>query len=485
MKSFSENVTDEVTVSKVLRSLGSNFDHVVAAIEESKDLSVYTFDELMSSLLAHEDRIGRSQEKSVEKAFQVKEDSPVKERYDYGGRGRGRGRGGFNGRGRGRCRDHGQFSEQKQFNEHKSFTPRNLIQCKNCKKPGHKESECWFKPKDDQHASFVEKKNEERLFMTHIHDGSVPTDFWFIDSGCSSHMCMPRSLFVDLDTSEKSIVRLGDDKQVQVEGKGTIVIDTTTGKKKVLHDVLFVPKLAHNLLSIGQLICSGLVIVFDDGYCYIQDKRSGQTIAKVGMTTNRMFPLDVSSVKEKAMFVKAWKDSDIWHFRYGHLHLNGLKLLKNKDMVMGLPNIDDIEFCEGCVLGKQSRNSFPVGKSWRASRHLELVHADLCGPMNTESLNDSKLLLKNNGIHRELTSPYTPEQNGIAEQKNRTVMEMARSMLKEKRLPDNLWAEAVSTAVYLLNLSPTKAVLNRTPFEAWRGVKPSAHLKVFGCVDLF
>ncbi|GKB26599.1 retrovirus-related pol polyprotein from transposon TNT 1-94, partial [Tanacetum coccineum] len=77
------------------------------------------------------------------------------------------------------------------------------------------------------------------------------------------------------------------------------------------------------------------------------------------------------------------------------------------------------------------------------------------------------------GIHRELTSPYTPEQNGIAERKNRTVMEMARSMLKEKKLPDNLWAEAVATAVYLLNLSPTEAVLNRTPFEAWRGVKPS------------
>ena len=379
--------------------------------------------------------------------------------------------------------------------------------------------------------------------MTHIHDSSVPSDFWFIDSGCSSHMCRSRSLFVDLDTSKKSIVLLGDDKQVQVEGKGTIAIDTTTGKQKFLHDVLFVPKLAHNLLSTGQLMISGMVIVFDDGYCYIQEKRSGQTIAKARMTKNRMFPLNISTVKEKAMVVNGWKDSDIWHLRYGHLHLNGLKLLKSKDMVMGLPNIDDIEFCEGCVLGKQSRKSFPVGKSWRASRHLELVHADLCGPMNTESLSGNRyfflliddyrrmswvyflksksdafetfkrfkafvekqsdcsikvlrtdnggefcskefdIFCEQQGIHRELTSPYTPEQNGIAERKNRTVVEMARSMLKEKRLPDNLWAEAVATAVYLLNLSPTKAVLNMTPFEAWRGVKPSvSHLKVFGCV---
>ncbi|GJZ80946.1 hypothetical protein Tco_0645940 [Tanacetum coccineum] len=201
MKSYGENVTDEVIVSKVLRSLSSNFDHLVAAIEEFKDLLVYTFDELMSSLLAHEDRIG----------------------------------------------------------------------------------------------------------------SLGPSDFWFIDNGSSSHMSRSGSLFVNLDISKKLMVRLGDDIQVQVEGKVSIDIDTTTGKNKVLHDVLFVPKLAHNLLSIGQLMSSGLVIVFDDGYCYIQDKRSGQRIAKVGMTTNKMFPLDVSSVKEKAMVVKAWKDSNIWH----------------------------------------------------------------------------------------------------------------------------------------------------------------------------
>ncbi|GKC82250.1 retrovirus-related pol polyprotein from transposon TNT 1-94 [Tanacetum coccineum] len=197
-----------------------------------------------------------------------------------------------------------------------------VVECKNYKKPGHKESECWFKPKEYQHASFMEKKNEKILFMTHIHDGFVPNDFGFINSGCSSHMCRSCSLFMDLDTSEKSMVRLGDDRQVHIERKGSVAINTTTSKKKVFHDVLFVPKLAHNL------------------------------IVKVGMTTNQMFPLDGSSVKEKVIVVTTWKDSDIWHLHHGHLHLNGMKLLKNKDMVMGLPNIDDLEFCEGCVLGK-------------------------------------------------------------------------------------------------------------------------------------
>lgn len=68
----------------------------------------------------------------------------------------------------------------------------------------------------------------------------------------------------------------------------------------------------------------------------------------------------------------------------------GLKLLGDKDMVVGLPKIDGLDFCEGCVYGKQSRNSFPVNKAWRASNYLELVHADVCGPMSVESLGESR-----------------------------------------------------------------------------------------------
>ena len=86
------------------------------------------------------------------------------------------------------------------------------------------------------------------------------------------------------------------------------------------------------------------------------------------------------------------------------------------------------------------------------------------------------------GIRRELIAPYTPEQNGVTERKNRTVVEMARSMLKARGVPNNFWCEAVATVVYILNVSPTKAVINMTPFEAWRVKKPFvSHLRVFGC----
>ena len=86
-------------------------------------------------------------------------------------------------------------------------------------------------------------------------------------------------------------------------------------------------------------------------------------------------------------------------------------------------------------------------------------------------------------LHRQLTAPHTPEKNGVAERKNCTIVEMARSLLKGKRLPNDFWAEGVATAVHLLNLSPTKAVQNMTPYEAWNGKKPwVSHLKVFGCI---
>ena len=87
------------------------------------------------------------------------------------------------------------------------------------------------------------------------------------------------------------------------------------------------------------------------------------------------------------------------------------------------------------------------------------------------------------GIEHQLTTPYTPQQNGVSERKNRTIMEMTRCLLHEKNLPKKFWAEAASTSVFLLNRLPTRAVQKQIPFEAWYGVKPSVkNLKIFGCL---
>ena len=96
--------------------------------------------------------------------------------------------------------------------------------------------------------------------------------------------------------------------------------------------------------------------------------------------------------------------------------------------------------------------------------------------------NEFESYLKNEGIRHELTVPKTPEQNGVAERLNRTLVETSRSMLIDSKLPKKFWAEAVSTAVYLKNRSPSKPLQGMTPYEAWHGNKPSvSHLRVFGC----
>ena len=87
------------------------------------------------------------------------------------------------------------------------------------------------------------------------------------------------------------------------------------------------------------------------------------------------------------------------------------------------------------------------------------------------------------GVERHLTAPYSPQQNGVVERRNQTIVGMARSLLKAKKVPGEFWGEPVSTAVFILNRSPTKSVDGKTPFEAWHGYKPDVHYKrAFGCV---
>ena len=84
------------------------------------------------------------------------------------------------------------------------------------------------------------------------------------------------------------------------------------------------------------------------------------------------------------------------------------------------------------------------------------------------------------GIKHEFSSTYTPQQNGVVERRNRMVVEMARCMLAHKNLPYKFWAEAVNTAVYILNRCPTKAVENETPYEVWYKRKPEVRtLRIF------
>ncbi|XP_076918357.1 uncharacterized protein LOC143578759 [Bidens hawaiensis] len=113
-------------------------------------------------------------------------------------------------------------------------------------------------------------------------------------------------------------------------------------------------------------------------------------------------------------------------------------------------------------------------------RCIKVLRSDRGGEFCSHEFNS---LCSEAGIKRELTAPYTPQHNGVVERKNRTIMGLARSMLFKKQLPKCFWAEAVSTAVYTMNRSPTKALVKQTPLHAWSGIKPTVgHMKAFGCI---
>lgn len=108
---------------------------------------------------------------------------------------------------------------------------------------------------------------------------------------------------------------------------------------------------------------------------------------------NNMFPMSISRIKQANVVTRNEESSAIWHMRYGHLSQQGLHILNRESMVIGLPDFLSSNQCEACILGKQKRVTFPSEKAWRANGKLQLVHVDLCGPMQTESMGGSRYFL--------------------------------------------------------------------------------------------
>ena len=139
------------------------------------------------------------------------------------------------------------------------------------------------------------------------------------------------------------------------------------------------------MLSIGQLQEKGYEIIIKNGVCRIQDQKKG-LIAQVNMITNRMFPLYLHNTTNLCFSAKMKDIAWLWNFCYGHSNFGGLKTLQQKNMVIGLPQIEcPQQVCEECVVSKQHRNQFSQGRSWRAKKALELVHSEICGLINPSS----------------------------------------------------------------------------------------------------
>lgn len=466
--------------------------------------------------------------------------------------------------------------------------------CRNCGKYGHKQSECWCpgggaskdnstqlrnsfqqKPKGSnvtrkQSAHFTTESGTDVCKRTHLFFTSAflsqNCDNVISDSGATSHMSCKKEWFVDMKPHFEEVV-LGDGRVIHAEGIGTLRLvlychEQFSGFME-LQNCLYVPRLSTTLFSIRAATKDdNYDIIFDSNGFYIREKKSGSIIG-TGYLSNGLFLLDCKPIDKSESHVNSTCNSelsqdmenndehcfavvsaDLWHQRFGHISKENLQKIIDKQMVndLNLSGRISMSFCESCVLGKSTKLPFPKCSDYRATRTLQVIHTDVCGPISPESPSGSKYFLtftddysrvtwviplkvksqvfeemkafieyqekvrrqsvecirSDNGgeyvnakleswlyekrIRHEKSVPYCPQQNGVSERVNRTLCDRAAAMLHGSKLPANLWCEAILTAAYVKNRSPTKALDDKTPFEVYHGSKPSVkHLRVFGC----
>nr|GEY89644.1 hypothetical protein [Tanacetum cinerariifolium] len=161
----------------------------------------------------------------------------------------------------------------------------------------------------------------------------------------------------------------------------------------------------------------------------------------------------------------------LWNMRLGHLNFKTMNKLVRHNLVRGLPTkcFENDHTCTACLKGKQHKASCKSKLVNSVTKPLHTVHMDLFGPTSK-------------GTKREFSNARTPQQNGVAERRNRTLIEVARIMLVDAKLPVTFWAEAVNTACYVQNRVLVNKSHNKTPYELFNGRSPAiGFLKPFGC----
>lgn len=413
-----------------------------------------------------------------------------------------------------------------------------IPRCYRCKQIGHYRNQCTV----DKYSSNTKssERKQTNAFNAVFLNGRFSRNDWYVDSGASAHLTSNENWIKNVSTeySIKEIV-VANEEKLSVKCSGDVQIATVTDDSEydvIVKGVLCVPKLTTNLLSVSQLVKNGNQVVFTTSGCNIYN-RNGQLVAMASLT-NGVYKLRTSESTLATMFVSV----DTWHRRLGHV--NSMYLNKMPDAVSGmeLEKKSDISqsSCIVCCEGKQSRLPFGHAGS-RSSELLGIIHSDVCGPMENASIGGSRYFilfiddysrmtyiyfmkqkseafqyfqdykakvenqlnrkikilrsdngkefccrsfddyLKKNGILHQKSNPYTPEQNGLAERSNRTIVEKAKCLLFDAKLSKEFWAEASNTAVYLHNRTVLPVLNDKTPYEIWSGRKPDiGHLRIFG-----
>ena len=329
---------------------------------------------------------------------------------------------------------------------------------------------------------------------------------------------------------------MGNSSTSKVEGKGKVILKMTSRKELILNDDLHVPEIRKNLVSGSLLSKNGFRLVFESDKFVLT--KSGIYVGK-GYMSNGLFKMNVMTIvsdfsNKNTSSAYMLESSNIWHGRLGHVNFDTLCKLMNLELLPKF-KIDANYKCEICVESKLTRTSFHNIE--RSTEPLELNHSDTCDLKYVQTRGGKKYFVtfiddctrycyvyllrskdealekfmhyknevenqlvrkikairsdrggeydalfdrfyQEHGIIHQTYAPYTPQQNGIAERKNRTLKEMMNAMLISLGLPQNLWGEALLPANYILNKLRHKK-LDKTLYSLWKGRSPSyKYLKV-------
>lgn len=356
---------------------------------------------------------------------------------------------------------------------------------------------------------------------------------WLIDSGASIHMTNNRNMLKNFLVVNDRFVTIANGSQIPIVGTGDVGIKLNSlseNKEITLRQVAFVPDLDINLLSVRKLTSSGANVIFTKQSCFVKENNN---VLKIGSAKGSQFTLNCANVAHEKCSLCIHQ----WHRLLAHRNLRDLMRLKSRGIIFKKCKcpVD----CIACLKGKMSRQPFPK-QSEKPSEVLDVVVSDLCGGGNIvpttggatyfisfvdvhsgyievellkhkheainaimnyvtrveniqkkslkffrsdrggEYLNEKlKSFFASRGTQQQFTVHDCPEQNGVAERLNRTIIEATRTLLAQYNLNKNLWGEAVKHVVYTLNRF-IKEDSNLTPVEIFTNHKLELKFYEFG-----
>nr|GEZ37871.1 copia protein [Tanacetum cinerariifolium]GEZ38159.1 copia protein [Tanacetum cinerariifolium] len=305
------------------------------------------------------------------------------------------------------------------------------------------------KPKESRNNVPVSKSKINKSFSANKKE---PNKSWG-----STVSNVPSSSIDECKLSKLFSVKLGNDHVAKIMGYGDYYIRNVINSR-----VYFVEGLGHNLFFVGQFCDSDLEVAFRQHTYFIRNLEVIDLL--FGSQGNNLYTLSLGDMMKsssiclpsKASKTKSW----LWHRRLSHLNFGAINYLARQGLVWGLPKLkfEKDHLCSACAMGKSKKKSHKPKSEDTNQEKVYFLHMDLYGPMRVESVNGKKTDIRTEFVNQSLRKYYeqvgishetsiarSPQQNGVVERSNRTLIEAARTMLIYARALLFLWAEAVAT----------------------------------------